>query len=73
MGSTDPVVANIVIALPLFEIARVLVRFNHGASFIVNANHGIVGTTEKLRVVDCIADYIWLGIPQATVGQRVAD
>jgi hypothetical protein len=28
--------------LPLFEIARVLVRFNHIASFIVNANHGIM-------------------------------
>jgi hypothetical protein len=27
---------------PLFEIARVLVRFYHVASVIVNANHGIV-------------------------------
>jgi hypothetical protein len=26
----------------LFELARVLVRLNHGASFIVNANHGIM-------------------------------
>jgi hypothetical protein len=26
----------------LFEIARVLVRFNHVASFIVNANHGVM-------------------------------
>jgi hypothetical protein len=25
---------------PLSEIARVLLRFNHIASFIVNANHG---------------------------------
>jgi hypothetical protein len=25
--------------LPLFEIARVLVRFDHVARFIVNANH----------------------------------
>jgi hypothetical protein len=25
---------------PLFEIARVLVCFNHAARFIVNANHG---------------------------------
>jgi hypothetical protein len=25
---------------PLFEIARVLVRLDHVASFIVNANHG---------------------------------
>jgi hypothetical protein len=28
--------------LRLFEIARVLVRFNHVASFIVNANHSIM-------------------------------
>ena len=27
---------------PLFEIARVLVRFNHVASRIVNANHSIM-------------------------------
>jgi len=27
---------------PLFEIARVLVRLDHVASFIVNTNHGIV-------------------------------
>jgi hypothetical protein len=26
---------------PLFELARGLVRFNHVASFIVNANHAI--------------------------------
>src|SRR5216110_227649 len=29
MGSTDPVVANILIALPLFELARLLVRLDH--------------------------------------------
>jgi hypothetical protein len=29
-------------ALPLFEIALVLVRLDHVASIIVNANHGIV-------------------------------
>jgi hypothetical protein len=28
--------------LPLFEIASVLVRLDHAASVIVNANHGIV-------------------------------
>ncbi len=27
---------------PLFEIALVLVRFDHVASFIVNANHSII-------------------------------
>ena len=28
--------------LPLFEIALVLVRFDHAARFIVNANHGAI-------------------------------
>jgi hypothetical protein len=28
--------------LPLFELARVLVRFNYVTRFIVNANHSIV-------------------------------
>jgi hypothetical protein len=27
---------------PLFEIARVLVRFDHVASFILNANHSMM-------------------------------
>jgi hypothetical protein len=27
---------------PLFEIAGVLMRFKHVATFIVNANHGVV-------------------------------
>jgi hypothetical protein len=31
------VVANILIALPLFEIANVLARFDHVSNFIVNA------------------------------------
>ena len=39
---TDPVVANILIALPLFEIARVFVPLDHVARFIDNANHSIV-------------------------------
>ena len=30
---------------PLFEIALVLARLNHVASFTVNANHGIPSTT----------------------------
>jgi len=29
-------------SLPLFEIATVLVRPDHIASFIVNANHGVM-------------------------------
>jgi hypothetical protein len=34
---TNPIIANIFTALSLFEIARVLVRFDHIASLIVNA------------------------------------
>jgi len=33
-------------ALRLLEIARVLVRFNHVARFIVNANHSVMWTAE---------------------------
>jgi hypothetical protein len=35
-------------ALPLFEIALVLVRLDHIARSIVKANHGVVRTDEKL-------------------------
>jgi hypothetical protein len=30
------------VAVSVFEIARVLVRFDHVAGFIVNANHSII-------------------------------
>jgi hypothetical protein len=40
----------------LFELARVLVRFDQVARFIVNANHGIVRAAEKLRVADSKLD-----------------
>jgi hypothetical protein len=49
---------------PFFEIASVVVCFDHIARFIVNANHSIVRAAEKLGVTDCIADCVWLGIPQ---------
>src|SRR4051794_25572564 len=52
----------------LFEIARVLVHFNHVASFIVNANYGIMRTAVELRVADCI---IWRVVPQPTKRQRI--
>jgi len=48
---------NLLATLPLFELARVLVRLNHVASFIINANHSIVWAAEKLCVADCIG---WL-------------
>ena len=36
------------IGSPLFEIARVLVSFNHVAHFVVNANHGVPIRLAKL-------------------------
>jgi|SRR5260370_995052 len=39
---------------PIFELTSVLVRVDHVARFIVNANHGIMRAAGKLCVVDCI-------------------
>src|SRR6266478_848795 len=47
---TDPVVANILIALPLFEIARVLVRLNDLASFIINADQSAASHGRDIQV-----------------------
>jgi hypothetical protein len=41
---------------PLFEIAPMLVRFDHGAGFVINANHSIMWTAVVHRVSDCIRD-----------------
>jgi hypothetical protein len=38
---------NVTSALRLFEIARVLVRFNHVARLIVNANHCVMRPAVK--------------------------
>ena len=43
------------------EIVRVLVRFDHVASVIVNANHSVVRSAAKLRVADCITDRVRKG------------
>ena len=51
--------------LLLFEFARVLVRFDHVASSIVNANHGIMWSAVEFCVSDCIADCIWPGVTTA--------
>jgi hypothetical protein len=57
-------------ALPLFEIARVLVRFDHVASVIVNANHGAMRAAAMLRIINCIGD---LFVPQATEWQHIGN
>jgi hypothetical protein len=58
-------------ALELAEITRVLVRLYHVARFIVNANHGIMRTAEKLCVANGVADCVRLRIPQATEDEQV--
>jgi hypothetical protein len=55
---------------PLFELACVLVRLDHVARFIVNANHGIMRAAAKFRVVECVAR---LQVPQATEWERIGD
>ena len=57
----------------LFEIALVLVRLDHVASGIVNANHGIMWDAEKLGKADGIADCIWPGVPQRTEPECITD
>jgi hypothetical protein len=59
--------------LPLFELARVLVRLDHIASVIVNANHGIVWAAVEFRVVDCVPDCIRFAVLKATEWQHLGD
>jgi hypothetical protein len=54
---------------PLAEIACVLVRLDHIASLIVNANHDLMGAAVKLRVADCIR----FALPQCTEWERIGD
>jgi hypothetical protein len=42
----------------LLKIPNVLVRFDHSARFIENANHDGMRATEKFCVTDCVADCI---------------
>jgi hypothetical protein len=52
------------------ELASIFVRFDHFASVIVNANHGVMWAVVELRVADCIADRL---LSPATEWQHVAD
>ena len=55
------------------ELARVFVRFDHVASFIINANHGTRRAAVELRIPDCILDRIRLAVPQPTEWQCIAN
>ena len=57
--------------LPLFEIDGVLVRLDHVACFIVNANQGIVLMAAMFGVSDCVRNRILITIPEPTERQRI--
>jgi hypothetical protein len=59
--------------LPLFEIGRVLVGFDHVASLIVNANHSVMRPVARLCVVNCVAHCVWLTVPQPTEWQPIGN
>jgi hypothetical protein len=59
--------------LAFVEIASVLVRFDHAASRVVNADYSIVRTTAVHRIADCIRDRIRFAIPQATEWERIGN
>jgi hypothetical protein len=52
--------------LTTFEIARVLVRFNHVASFIENADHCVMRAAAMLCVSDCVYDCICITVQEVT-------
>jgi len=54
---TLTVTTESVALLPLFETARVLVRLDHVSRCIVNANHGIMRATLKLRITNRMANF----------------
>jgi hypothetical protein len=58
------------IALRFFELAFVLVRFNHIASFIVHADHSVMRAAVELRVFDCVIQF---SVTQPTEWQRIGD
>ena len=42
-----------------FEFSRVLVRFDHVARFIINANVGATRSAAMLRIFDCARNCVW--------------
>jgi hypothetical protein len=55
------------------KIARVLVRLDHLASIIVNANHSVVRTTAVFGISDCVVDRVLSGVPQLAEGQHIGN
>ena len=59
--------------LPVFEVAGMLIRFDHAARFMISANHSIMRAAVELGVADCVADCIRPAIPQATEWQDIGN
>jgi len=59
--------------LALFEIALVLVRFDHVANIIVNANQSVMRATIMHRVADRVASRVRSTITKLTKRQRIGD
>ena len=70
---TDGLAVAVVLTLELAKIARVLVRLDHVARFIVDPNHGVMRAAIELCVVNCVADCVWVTVPQATEWQRIGN
>jgi hypothetical protein len=58
---------------PLFEISLVLVCLDHVAPTIKYPNHSVMRAAEKLSVVDCVIDCVWLAIPQPAEWQCIGN
>jgi len=57
----------------LLKLASVLVRFDHAARFIVNANHCTMLSAALAGVADCVAGSVRSVIPQPTERQRIGN
>jgi hypothetical protein len=51
----------------------VLVRLDHVAGSIEHANDSVMRAAGKLCVLDCIADCVWLAVPQPPKWQHVGN
>jgi len=51
----------------------VLARFDHVASRLINLNHGIVWAIANFRVINCVADRVWITIPKPAEWQHIGN
>jgi hypothetical protein len=58
---------------PLFEIAPVVVRLDHVAGCIIDANDGTVPAAVKLRLTDSITGRVRGAVPKPSERQSLGD